>query len=292
MENVLFKIDNIISIIQGIGSYEEFGYYKEFFVKELRDIQNTINGDNYVITMGNDINNNNNNTFTNNDNSSIYDSYILQAKEVMQKYQNNFAISTKQSYPLKSKQIKIKNSVKIKNSNNNKLYDINYDAIIKNPETVIPNQAKIKQKASKIAEIVTMLNTNDELYQMLTQIFGLSLLDDLLTPNVSDNFVSQVEKAISKLQQLEINDNKNTIESYSHKKNINNRNIPMQKYNTDSMLKVNQKSYADELLSKTNSYNFSYKKPKNKYYPNDFFKRRNFSMVQDKNSNKYVYIKI
>lgn len=124
---------------------------------------------------------------------------------------------------------------------------------------------------------------------MLTQIFGLSLLDDLLTPNVSDNFVSQVEKAISKLQQLEMNDNKNTIESYSHKKNINNRNIPMQKYNTDSMLKVNQKSYADKLLSKTNSYNFSYKKPKNKYYPNDFFKRRNFSMVQDKNSNKYVY---
>lgn len=277
MENVPFKLDNLISIIQGIGSYEEFGYYKEFFIKELKDIQNIINGDNYVITMGN---NNNNDTLINN-NSSIYDSYILQAKEVIQKYQNKFSNSIRDSYPFKRKQFNIKNST---NENNIKLYDINYDALIKNPETAIPNQEKIKQKASKIAGIVTTLDTNDELYQMLTQIFGLSLIDDLLTPKVSDNFVSQVEKAITKLQQLEVNDNKNTIESYSQKKKINNRNIPTQKYNTDSILKAKEKSYADQLLWKTNSYNFSYK---NKSYQNDFFKRRNLSLVHYKNSSKY-----
>ena len=52
MEKAAEKLESLMGIIKGINSYEEFGYYREFIVKEIQSTIGMIKGDNYVITMG------------------------------------------------------------------------------------------------------------------------------------------------------------------------------------------------------------------------------------------------
>ena len=76
MEKAAEKLESLMGIIKGINSYEEFGYYREFIVKEIQSTIAMIKGDNYVITMGSESNI-----------DSTYDTYIKQAKEVMKQHE-------------------------------------------------------------------------------------------------------------------------------------------------------------------------------------------------------------
>ena len=163
MEKAAEKLESLMGIIKGINSYEEFGYYREFIVKEIQSTIGMIKGDNYVITMGSESNI-----------DSTYDTYIKQAKEVMKQHE--------------------------KEVNRRK---IDYDAIINNPDVVIGNKGEIKKKATRVANIVTYLNTEEEICEMLTKIFGDGLIDELLKANVKEEYIAKVENAISKLKDLE-----------------------------------------------------------------------------------------
>lgn len=238
MEKAFEKLDSIVSIIKGINSYEEFGYYREFIIKEIQSTINVIKGDNYVITMGSESNIDN-----------TYDTYIKQAKDVMKEHQNEV--------------IKM----------NNKLYNIDYDAIIKNPDVVIPNKGVIKKKAAKVANIVTYLNTNEEIYEMLVKIFGDGLIDELLKANVKDEYINKVENAINRLKDLEKND-----------------------YENNQTIKKRNKSYADELLKKNNlpyravsASTTLTKKSKPKINFNKTQSYYSFVHNRDNSSYKYVY---
>ena len=153
MEKAAEKLEGLSAIIKGINSYEELGYYREFILREIQATIGLIKGENYVITMGSESNIDN-----------TYDTYIKQAKEVMKQHEREI--------------------------NGTKMYDIDYDAIIKNPEVVMPNKGEVKKKASRVANIVTYLNMNEEIYEMVTKIFGDGLVDELLKANVKEEYIT------------------------------------------------------------------------------------------------------
>ena len=216
MEKAAEKLESLMGIIKGINSYEEFGYYREFIVKEIQSTIGMIKGDNYVITMGSESNI-----------DSTYDTYIKQAKEVMKQHE--------------------------KEVNRRK---IDYDAIINNPDVVIGNQGEIKKKATRVANIVTYLNTEEEICEMLTKIFGDGLIDELLKANVKEEYIAKVENAISKLKDLE----------------------------------KKEKSYADELLKKSKpSTTVTKKRTKPKINFNKTQSYYTFMHNRDNSSYKYVY---
>ena len=158
---------------------------------------------------------------------STYDTYIKQAKEVMKQHE--------------------------KEVNRRK---IDYDAIINNPDVVIGNKGEIKKKATRVANIVTYLNTEEEICEMLTKIFGDGLIDELLKANVKEEYIAKVENAISKLKDLE----------------------------------KKEKSYADELLKKSKpSTTVTKKRTKPKINFNKTQSYYTFMHNRDNSSYKYVY---
>lgn len=225
MEKAAEKLEGLSTIIRGINSYEELGYYREFILKEIQATIGLIKGENYVITMGSESNIDN-----------TYDTYIRQAKEVMKQHEREI--------------------------NGNKMYDIDYDAIIKNPEVVMPNKGEVKKKASRVANIVTYLNTNEEMYEMVTKIFGDGLIDELLKANVKEEYITKVESAIKRLKDLE-------------QKEVQ-----------------GNKSYADELLKKNN---LPYKTTsatvaKKRTKPRINFNPTQYSFVHSRDNSSYKYV--
>ena len=225
MEKAAEKLEGLSTIIRGINSYEELGYYREFILREIQATIGLIKGENYVITMGSESNIDN-----------TYDTYIRQAKEVMKQHEREI--------------------------NGNKMYDIDYDAIIKNPEVVMPNKGEVKKKASRVANIVTYLNTNEEMYEMVTKIFGDGVVDELLKANVKEEYITKVESAIKRLKDLE---QKETQKN---------------------------KSYADELLKKNN---LPYKTSsatvaKKRTKPRINFNPTQYSFVHSRDNSSYKYV--
>ena len=225
MEKAAEKLEGLSTIIRGINSYEELGYYREFILREIQATIGLIKGENYVITMGSESNIDN-----------TYDTYIRQAKEVMKQHEREI--------------------------NGNKMYDIDYDAIIKNPEVVMPNKGEVKKKASRVANIVTYLNTNEEMYEMVTKIFGDGVVDELLKANVKEEYITKVESAIKRLKDLE---QKETQKN---------------------------KSYADELLKKNN---LPYKTSsatvaKKRTKPRINFNPTQYSFVHSRDNSSYKHV--
>lgn len=225
MEKAAEKLEGLSTIIRGINSYEELGYYREFILREIQATIGLIKGENYVITMGSESNIDN-----------TYDTYIKQAKEVMKQHEREI--------------------------NGTKMYDIDYDAIIKNPEVVMPNKGEVKKKASRVANIVTYLNTNEEMYEMVTTIFGDGLVDELLKANVKEEYITKVESAIKRLKDLEQKETKGN------------------------------KSYADELLKKNN---LPYKTAsatlaKKRTKPRINFNPTQYSFVHSRDNSSYKYV--
>lgn len=225
MEKAAEKLEGLSTIIRGINSYEELGYYREFILREIQATIGLIKGENYVITMGSESNIDN-----------TYDTYIRQAKEVMKQHEREI--------------------------NGTKMYDIDYDAIIKNPEVVMPNKGEVKKKASRVANIVTYLNMNEEIYEMVTKIFGDGLVDELLKANVKEEYITKVESAIKRLKDLEQKETKGN------------------------------KSYADELLKKNN---LPYKTAsatlaKKRTKPRINFNPTQYSFVHSRDNSSYKYV--
>ncbi|MCQ2821209.1 MAG: hypothetical protein MJ252_28445 [archaeon] len=67
-------------------------------------------------------------------------------------------------------------------------------------------QEKIKSLASRIAELVMKINADDELNELLNNLFKTNVTDQLLSSQVTEEFIENVEESIEEIEKLRAND--------------------------------------------------------------------------------------
>ena len=70
-------------------------------------------------------------------------------------------------------------------------------------------QRKNRQKATRVADILMKINSNDILYNILSQIFSNSIFDELLSSDVDMELIENVEKTILEIEKLEQEETQN-----------------------------------------------------------------------------------
>ena len=87
------------------------------------------------------------------------------------------------------------------------------------PNTVIIKQNIInpkKKKVARVTDLVTKINSDQELYDLTVQLFGENILDKLMSPTTEEIFIENVEKTVEEIERLRSNDTESS--------NINNNN--------------------------------------------------------------------
>ena len=112
--------------------------------------------------------------------------------------------------------------VKIKNKNENK-FDKSF------------REKSQREKINKIAEIIMKMNNEDYIYDKLVKLFGKNISDKLLSDEVSDKLVHDVEMAIEEIERLIRKDNKNKDNIIKNKAN----NIDPEKFGIPKLKKNN-----------------------------------------------------
>ena len=104
--------------------------------------------------------------------------------------------------------------------------DINNN--ISNEEKINNENDNIKNsKALRVADIIMKLNSNDILYDIITQLYSKEILDKLMSPDVDINLINIIEQTIEKITILEndeIQKLRNKEASISNNKEIKNNN--------------------------------------------------------------------
>ena len=72
----------------------------------------------------------------------------------------------------------------------------------------IDTASKIKQKATKVSELVVLLNQNEDLFEMLSQLFDTNIIDLLLSEDIDDATIDSIYSAIEEIERLKENDEK------------------------------------------------------------------------------------
>ena len=89
------------------------------------------------------------------------------------------------------------------------------------PNTVIIKQNIInpkKKKVARVTDLVTKINSDQELYDLTVQLFGENILDKLMSLTTEEIFIENVEKTVEEIERLRSNDTESS--------NINNNNNP------------------------------------------------------------------
>ena len=197
-----------------------------------------------------------------------------------------------------SKKNKIKNSNTKENELINNHNNIN-NISIQNEENIMQQENKENEnnnikntKAMRVADIIMKINSNDILYDIITQLYSKEILDQLMSPNVDINLINIIEQTIDKITVLEneeiqklqkketslekdiniketkqkdkyiYNDlNKRNINNYN-KLNIPKRSNEYKKYKSSSSFYDKNKN--NSISSISSIYNNSQKIPKNK----------------------------
>ena len=127
--------------------------------------------------------------------------------------------------------------------------------------TISDKTTKQKQKISRVADLIMKINSDDELNDIIVQLFGNNILDELTSSKVSDNLIDNVEKSVAKIESLRENEREDTFiepsqqpepikqhfigkQPSSHHKTNKTINTTSQSLNSSKIVK----SYADELL--------------------------------------------
>ena len=155
---------NLFSFNQDLSSTEDFTSKKtRIYNSNIKEKDNINNISNNILNENN-ININNINNI--NDNS-------IQSEENI--YKNN-SIQYENNEPEKD-QNEINNINNIKNQNNS--------------------------KALRVADIIMKLNSNDILYDIISQLYSKEILEQLMSPNVDINLINIIEQTIEKITVLE-----------------------------------------------------------------------------------------
>lgn len=72
----------------------------------------------------------------------------------------------------------------------------------------IDTASKIKQKATKVSELVVLLNQNEDLFEMLSQLFDTNIIELLLSEDIDDATIDSIYSAIEEIERLKENDEK------------------------------------------------------------------------------------
>ena len=155
-------------------------------------------------------------------------------------------------------------------STSDPLDNLAYESKGSEDSNVIDKATLKKQKISRVADIITKINSDQELYDIIIQLFGEGILDELMSSKVDDCLVNNVEKSINEIERLRRNDLENSSDEKvspqpesirpTFKNPPQNKVIPPQQPlyyqspNTESTNQMNQtsqmnKSYAEELLA-------------------------------------------
>jgi len=206
-------------------------------------------------------------------------------------------MNTTEDFTSKKNKIKNSNTKEKECINNNIIKNDNNNSSIQSEENIMQQENKeienIKNtKAIRVADIIMKINSNDILYDIITQLYSKEILDQLMSPNVDINLINIIEQTIEKITILEneeiqklrnketsiekdINIKEKQKEQYiyndlNNKKNINNYNklnIPKRlneykKYKSSSSFYDKNKN--NSISSISSIYNNSQKIPQNK----------------------------
>ena len=201
VKEIEIKINNVIelrTIIKSISSYEGFCVQKNNMIQLAFNIEDLLR--NSVLFLKK--------RYFAEKNSlkkSMHTSFSLQ--ESIQK--NETPIISKEVYSpfTQYSNRELINSQMIneeKNKNNNE--DIN--EYIKNNK----NTKDIKQKASRVANLVMKFNFDSEMNEMICQLFGEDVIDRLMSSEVTDDLIERVEESVNEIERLREKDKKNNKE--------------------------------------------------------------------------------
>lgn len=138
---------------------------------------------------------------------------------------------------------------------NHSLTTIDNNPNIKNPNDFsINNNGLIKKNASKVADIIMKLNTKEILFNIILQLFGDNVLDQLMETPPNEPIIEAVEKSIGELERLEQEDKqKELLHINNIKKEIQQSNLPLpnntKDFNKSQSLKRNQRNQNNQSCS-------------------------------------------
>ena len=70
----------------------------------------------------------------------------------------------------------------------------------------IDTASKIKQKATKVSELVVLISANEDLFEMLSQLYDMNIIDLLLSDDIDDTTIDSIYAAIGEIERLKQND--------------------------------------------------------------------------------------
>ena len=141
-------------------------------------------------------------------------------------------------------------------------------------------------KALRVADIIMKINSNDILYDIITQIYSKEILEQLMSPDVDTNLINVIEQTIDKitiLENEEIQKLRNKEASLSSDVNNNNENEKENDYNE---IKEKDKYIYNELNKKNNINNYNKLNIPKK--SNEYKKYKSSSSFYDKNKNTSI----
>lgn len=100
--------------------------------------------------------------------------------------------------------------------------------------TQISNHSKNRQKASRVADILMKINSNEIVYDIISKVFSKKIYDDLISTEVSMELIESVEKTIEEIELLELEESKNYEKSQPNIL-LNTNYFPRTSNNTSSL---------------------------------------------------------
>jgi hypothetical protein len=190
---------NISSMLGLKFNYD--AYLQNFQLKNINEnYVNNNNINNEVRDIGNIISNNQNKS-----NNSQKNMGLISFKDE----NNNFISTSNEDNIINNSirnRIKIANNYNMENENNN----IDINSLVQesgNKPNIYNNSNKKlstnkKEKLSLIADIVMKINSEDYFYEILTKLFGDDLTDKLMSSDVDDKLLEDVQNSIKEIEEL------------------------------------------------------------------------------------------
>ena len=183
---------------------------------------------------------------------------------------NNKSSFTTEDFSSKKNKINLKKGENDLNINNN-IIDINTNDMFQSEENIKNNKQNINlipsapeyenenntknSKALRVADIVMKINSNDILYDIITQLYSKDILNQLMSPGVDINLINIIEQTIEKITILE-NEEIEKLKNKESTKNQNDNNDNENNINNNSEsydININQKSN----LKHNKNYNYN-----------------------------------
>ena len=70
----------------------------------------------------------------------------------------------------------------------------------------IDTTTKIKEKAEKISNLVVLISEREDLYEILSNLYEINILEALLNYDVDDELINQIYTTIEEIEKLKLKD--------------------------------------------------------------------------------------